>query len=146
LDFRGGPFFLYQAFTFWTRFTKVPLGILKYDANKKSMVHITSLEIMTLARTRGSQQQSQEDDDDDVIYNFVSMLAGALQVLHLQVPWEGPFWQQTLLRRTLSTATISQKDPKVWHQKTLGRTVSERTQLQEGIIDLGFCRIGVTTQ
>jgi len=27
--------------------------------------------------------------------------------------------------RTLLAANISQKDPKVWHQKTLGRTVSE---------------------
>jgi hypothetical protein len=53
-----------------------------------------------LARTTRSQQQSREEEDD-VIYNLWYMLAGALQVLHLQVPWEGPFWQQTFLRRTL---------------------------------------------
>jgi len=72
------------------------------------MVHITSPEIMTLskqlatelARTGRSQQQSQEEDDD-VMYNLWYMLAGALQVLHLQVPWEGPFL----------AANIAQKDP-----------------------------------
>jgi hypothetical protein len=45
------------------------------------------------------------------------MLAGALQVLHLQVLWEGPFWQQTFLRRTLKFGSKRHSEGLFWKDR-----------------------------